>query len=179
MSLRTLRRWLWGMSLGGFVTAVIAVGIVSSSSLSVAPPAELDFHLPDATDSEQVPLNDRPPLDAAMAACAKELQRPLVESKPPPPKPKPETEVAKSAPPPPPPKPPQVSVLGTMLEAGASRALLRTGMARIEVRGEGDEMETMPDVRLVEIKSDGVVVSYRGTRFELETPRRKSLDLVE
>jgi hypothetical protein len=106
-----------------------------------------------------------------MAAARLPLQRPLVDPPPPPPvTPKPEVVKPASAPAKPQPKPPQIVLVGTFTEAGTGGALIQTGKTKVEVRRPGESLEGAPDVRLIDVKANGITVSFQGANFDFSLP---------
>ncbi|MEE2936424.1 MAG: type II secretion system protein N [Planctomycetota bacterium] len=161
MSITTQRNALIALTILLLAAASAAVAW-SFSSLSGFTKTATDQTLPRAF--VPVPeVNPEPNLDAA--TISRSLRGPLYDPPPPKPKPKPEPRPTPEPVPPPEPPPPRLefTLVGTIIEAGQSLAMIEDADGNFDVKGEGESLELTPTgITVRSVASEEVTLDWMG-----------------
>ena len=161
MSITTQRNALIALTILLLAAASAAVAW-SFSSLSGFTKTASDQTLPRAF--VPVPeVNPEPNLDAA--TISRSLRGPLYDPPPPKPKPKPEPRPTPEPVPPPEPPPPRLefTLVGTIIEAGQSLAMIEDADGNFDVKGEGESLELTPTgITVRSVASEEVTLDWMG-----------------
>jgi hypothetical protein len=145
--------------------------------VTVVPPAE-------RTMSLNEPATERSDSTFDNAVAARALRRPLFDPPPPPPAPTPEPKPQPEPKPtvartPTPPKPPtlEVTLVGTIIEAGQSLAIVADANGDFDVKGIGEPLELSPQgIKIEKIEPEQVTVSYQGRESTITLDRSAAAD---
>lgn len=101
------------------------------------------------------------------------LRGPLYD--PPPPVAKPRVELPPAAKPTPPPKPQlDLTLVGTIIDAGQSLAIIADATGKFDVKGIGEALELSPEgVRIDQIESEQITLQYQGNESTIRLDKNK------
>lgn len=106
-------------------------------------------------------------------SIARSLRAPLYD--PPPSKPPPKKTV-RQTPPPKPVKPKlKLTLVGTIIDANGSLAIIEDAQGKFDVKGEGDSLELTPaGVRIGQIDSDQITLQYQGAESTIRLEKKNA-----